>query len=56
MKESKIVIVRNIPVQPSLTNLIFIGLVVMMGTEGRDYVTFERDPDEWELKCRLNRC
>ena len=36
-------------------NIILTALVMLLGTEGVDYLIFERDIEEWELVSWLHR-
>jgi len=39
----------------TLLDTILIGLSMLLGTEGVDYLIFERDPEEWERVGWLRR-
>ena len=39
----------------TLTDTILLGLVMLLGEEGKHYVIFERDIDEWSLVGYLRR-
>jgi hypothetical protein len=39
----------------TITDTILTGIVMLLGTEGKDYLIFERDLDEWKLVGYLRR-
>ncbi|MBA7535573.1 hypothetical protein ES705_27831 [subsurface metagenome] len=39
----------------TLNNLIALGIIFLLGTEGRDWAYFETDPEWWALKLYLRR-
>ena len=39
----------------SALDVILTGLVMLLGSEGEEYVVFERDGDEWELVSWVHR-
>ena len=39
----------------TLTDTILLGLVMLLGEEGKHYVIFERDIDEWKIVGYLRR-
>ena len=39
----------------TLVDTILFGLVMLLGEEGKHYVIFERDLDEWTIVCWLRR-
>ena len=39
----------------NLVETILTGIVMLLGTEDRDYIIFERDLDEWKIVGYLRR-
>ena len=38
-----------------ITDLIFTGLMMLLGREGRDWIYYETDPDWWSLRLWTRR-
>jgi len=39
----------------SLNDLIFTGVIMLLGSEGKDWIYYETDPDWWALRLWTRR-
>ncbi|MBA7582160.1 hypothetical protein ES708_24080 [subsurface metagenome] len=41
--------------QETLENVISLGIILLLGSEGRDWDFYEADPEWWELRLWIRR-